>query len=141
MDITQAVLMWLHIATLALGGAAGFAIPVLGAAAARADGAVAEALGGRIRVLQRMGHTALGLFILTGLGLLWLGEWAALANGWFRVKLVLVALLVLAVAGAARSARRAQAGDAAAAARMPAFSAANILLMLGIVFAAVRAFG
>jgi hypothetical protein len=59
---------------------------------------------------------------------------------WFWLKMVLVLLLIVAVIYAGINGKRAQGGDMEAAKRAPMIGAAAMLLLLGVVFAAVFAF-
>lgn len=138
MDTWHTLLLWVHFASIAAGGAASVGIPVVGAAMRSAPAEARPALGGVAMKLSVIGRTALGLLIVTGALLIWSGSGT---NGWFWIKLTLVALLIAGVVLGLRAGAQARGGDSAAAARGAMIGKVNILIFVLIVLAAVLAFG
>ena len=141
MDLLNALLLWIHFGALAVGGAATFGMPVVGAQMAGAAPEGRASLVKAMMVFRKMGGIALGLLILTGLALLWsrYGGTGGLSV-WFWVKMVLVVGFVLLVILGRRNAAKAIAGDRAAAARQPKFAVASGVTLLAIVLCAVLTF-
>ena len=140
MDIVNNLLFWLHLSGLAMGGTAAFAMPLIGrqmASATPETRPVLFAIGDGISSVARAG---LGILIITGPLLAWLKFGFAGFTFWFTIQMVLVVLLLASVVYSGIMAKRAQGGDRAAAGMMPRLGAANLVLLLGIVLAAVFAF-
>jgi uncharacterized membrane protein len=141
MDVVNNILFWLHLGALAVAGAAVFGSPVVGSKLA---GATAEMRPVLFSVLDRfsmMGRGALVVLLISGPLMAWLKLGGAGLGPWFIAKMVLVLLLLVSVIITGIMGKRSQTGDANAIAMMPKLSAANILLVLAIVWCAVFAFG
>jgi uncharacterized membrane protein len=141
MDIVLLILFWIHLVSLALGGAAVFGIPVVGSRMASATAETRPTLFAVADGLSRVGRAALGLLIITGPLMLWLKYGWAAPNVWFWVKMILVLALIVLVIYAGINAKRAQTGDMAAAKRAPVIGMTGVVLYLLVIGAAVAAFG
>ena len=135
------LLYWLHLASIALGGAAVFGIPVVGAMMA---GTEPEARTTMLKVamrLSRVGHIALAALLVTGPLALWSSgiDLATLPN-WFWVKLLLVLGLIFMVGFATRNTKRVVAGDPDAAQRAPKIGLTILLTYLSVLGMAVLTF-
>ena len=141
MDILNNVLFWIHLVSLALGGAATFGIPVVGRMMATATGETRPTLFKVAHGLSSVGRAGLGGLIITGPLMVWLkfGGTAGFTT-WFWAKMVLVLLLIVVVVWAGMNAKRAEGGDVAAAKRAPMIGGLGALLLLGVIFCAVFAF-
>lgn len=139
MDIVYKLLLWVHLMALAMGGAATFGHPVLGAIGASTPEARPHLM--RVgRVITMIGRSAIVLLVLTGLAMMWLvHDWGAMSVA-FWLKLLVVVALIANVIAAGLLAKRAAAGDVAAAARLPVLSKIGIGLLLLIVLFAVLTF-
>ena len=136
----HSVLLWVHLVGIALGGAAAFGHPVVGVLRNRHPDA-APVLGQVADTLGKVGSAGLGLLLVSGPALVWLGYDLGQMSVAFWVKMGLVVVLVANIITAKRSARLADAGDPAAAARMPVLTLLGAGLMLALLAAAVAAFG
>ncbi|MDF1854694.1 hypothetical protein [Pseudooceanicola sp.] len=133
------LMLFVHFAALALGGAATFGSPLLALQIARTPVDQRTTILPLVPVIQKTGRAAIGLLIFSGAALAGLGDlWDK--SAWFWGKLLLVALLVLSIVVATRAARAGAAGDAAAAARARLLGRSNIALLLLIILGAVLAF-
>jgi hypothetical protein len=138
-DALVIFLFWIHLLSLALGGAAAFGIPVVGS---RIGGAPAEqrpTLFWIADTLSNIGRVALAALIITGPLLLWLQH--VEPTTWFWVKMVLVVLMLITVIWAGINAKRAEHGDMAAARRAPALGIMALSIYILIILSAVLAFG
>jgi hypothetical protein len=142
------VLLITHFIGLALGLGTGFAMMRLGASTKDMDAGERAKLMNRAMVLSKNGSMGLGLLLLSGLAMLWLGGGMALlrAAGWpFHVKLTLV-VIAMGLVGAMQSAqarlRRSvtAAETQAVAAKLPRLGMATTFTTLLIVVMAVLAF-
>lgn len=142
MDIFNSLLLWVHLAALALGGVASFGIPVVGSKMAAATPETRPLLFSIIMGLSQVGRVGFGLLIVTGPLLFWL-KWNFTAPDimWFSIKMVLVVVLLGLVIFAGINATRVQGGDRAAATRQPQIGMASVVTFLLIVLSAVFAFG
>jgi uncharacterized membrane protein len=142
MDFVVQFLFWVHLVSLAAGGAAVFGIPIVGSRVATAPAEVRPVLFGISNRLSGMGRGALVLLIISGPLMIWL-KYGGRADFtyWFWVKMALVALLLVLVIYAGINAKRAQTGDVAAARRAPPLSMAAVVLYLCIIASAVLNFG
>lgn len=140
MEVLNEILIWIHIASLGLGGAAVFGLPVVRSKMAAATPETRQQLFSIANGLSTLGRAGLGLLIVTGPLLYWLKFNGAAPNVWFTVKLVLVAILIGVVIYAGINGKRAQAGDMAAAQRAPAIGIASMVLYLAVIATAVAAF-
>lgn len=134
------LLMTVHFIGLAMGGAAGIGLPVVGAVAGRVPPAERGSIARMVKPLKIVGHAGMGLLLLTGAVLATTGGYWSAASGWFWVKLAAVALLIAGIVAGGRAGRRAFAGDAAAAQRARQIGIANIALLVLILLAASLAF-
>jgi uncharacterized membrane protein len=132
--------LWLHLASLGLGGAATFGIPILGMVAGNAPAEGRPTVGQAVERLSRAGRFAMGVLIFTGLFMIWGSYGLAGLSGWFWVKMVLVAAMIVLMVISARNGARARAGDTAAQARQPLLGGIGIGLLLAIILTAVLTF-
>ena len=141
MDILNNVLFWIHLVSLALGGAASFGIPVVGSMMPTATAETRPVLFKVADGLSKVSRGGLAGLIITGPLLVWLkfGGTAGF-TGWFWAKMVLVVLLIVVIVWAGMNAKRAEGGDMAAAKRAPMIGGIAMLLLLAVVFCAVFAF-
>lgn len=138
----NAILLWLHLGALALGGVATFGLPVIGARMGAAEPAGKAALGGVIVSFTKLANIALGTLIVTGLIMAWLrfGQAKMPVSAWFWVKMLAVVVLLGVIHMGRANARRAMGGDATAASRIPAYGKAGMASFLAVVACAVLAF-
>jgi putative membrane protein len=136
----NSLLLFLHLLALAVGGAASFGHPLIGAAMGRSPEA-RPALAGIGRALTMMGRGAVTVLIVTGVLLIWSKWGGAVWTIWFVLKLVAVAALLALMVYAPRIARRASQGDMAAAARIRTISPLGPVILAAVVLFAVLAFG
>lgn len=141
MEIVNNILFWIHLTALAMGGAATFGMPVVGAQLAKATPETAPVLfkvGHGISTVSRAG---LALLIITGPLLVWLKFGGSGGfNFWFWIKMVGVLLLLVDVIYAGILFKRAEHGDRSAGAMLPRVGGAGLVLLLIIVFSAVFTF-
>lgn len=141
MDIVINLLVWLHFAGLVIGMGAGFSS---GQVAMRIGGAPVEArpvLADTYKALARLGHTGLGILIVTGLMILFMKYGTPMGMGvWFWIKMALVVVLIVVIGFGTRNAKKAQTGDAAAIALAPKLGAASGITGFLIILSAVFAF-
>ena len=134
-------LFWLHLASIALGGAAVFGIPVVGAMISSAK---QEDRGTLLQVairLSRVGHVALACLLITGPAALWAsGLYLSGLPHWFWAKMLLVASLIPLVIFASRNTKRVAHGDQAAAARAPKIGLSILVVYLSVLAMAVLSF-
>ena len=137
----NALLLWLHLGALALGGAATFGLPVVGARMGAAEPAGKQALVGVIMALTKLSNIALSTLFVTGLILVW-SKYGGPGHMplWFWVKMMLLVGLIGAIHMGRATAKKAMGGDTAAAARQPTLSRIGIGLFLLVVLTAVLAF-
>jgi uncharacterized membrane protein len=141
MDIFVKLILWVHLLSLVLAGCATFAAPAVRRMMMKADAGQRPVYVPILAKLSALGRMALVLLILSGLTLIW-AKYGGFSgqNGWFHVKMTLVALVALTAIFGVFNARKAQAGDAAAIARMPTLSKVGSVLVIATVFAAAFAF-
>jgi uncharacterized membrane protein len=141
MDVLVNLLFWIHLTALALGGAAAFAMPVVGRRIPAAGPELRPSLFAIADGLSKLGRIAFGLLIVTGPLIVWLryGGTAGF-TGWFWAKMVFVVLLLIAVIAAGINGKRAEAGDATALQRAPLFGMSAAILFLLVILCAVFAF-
>ena len=137
----QIVLLWIHLVCLAMGGAATFGMPVIGAMMGSAPGEARASLFAAGKRISTISRGALVGLIVTGVILVVIGPGFGGVGAWFWVKMALVVALIAGIVQASRAWRAAYAGDAAAAGRARTLGLVNIGLLLGIVLAAILAFG
>lgn len=141
MDIVNNLLLWIHLVALAVGGAASFGIPVIGA---RMPGAPAEArpvLQSAIKGISTISRAALVVLLITGPLLVWLKfDGVSGFDVWFWIKMVLVAALLAGVIYSGILFSRAVKGDMAAAKRQPMVGMVSMIVLIGIILSAVLAF-
>ena len=134
-------LFWLHLASIVLGGAAVFGIPVVGAMISSANQEERETLLKVAIRLSKVGHVALGSLLITGPVALWASgmQLSGLPN-WFWVKMILVASLIPLVIFASRNTKRVADGDQTAAARAPKIGFSILIVYLSVLAMAVLSF-
>jgi uncharacterized membrane protein len=140
-DILNNLLFWVHLSALALGGAATFGLPVVGAQMRTATPETRPVLFKIAHGISRVSRAGLGLLIITGPLMVWLkfGGTAGFTN-WFWAKMVLVVLLLIAVIYAGINMNAAEKGDMSAAKRAPMIGGVAMLLLLGVILCAVFTF-
>jgi protoporphyrinogen IX oxidase len=142
MEILNNILFWLHLVSLSVGGAASFGIPVVGAMMPTAPAEARPTLFKVMKGLSTVGRGALVGLIVTGPLLVWLKYGGTSGfTWWFWLKMVLVVILIGLIAWAGINARRAESGDMEAIKRGPMIGGAAMLVLLGVIFTAVFAFG
>lgn len=134
MDYGFAALLFLHFLGLMLVSAA--FLPLLGMMGG------AGAAPTTSRLLTRLGHYGIGLAIVTGPLMIWLryGGFDGI-NHWFWVKMLFLLTLAAGVVLSAISARKMRAGDQAAMVRVRNGRLIASISLVGVVLAAVLAFG
>jgi uncharacterized membrane protein SirB2 len=142
MDVLNAVLLWVHLGALALGGAATFGLPAVASQMPKATPEGRGSLVAAMMLLGRLGGIAIGLLILSGLVLIWshFGGPGAMSP-WFWAKIALVAGFIALISVSRRNAAKAIAGDRVAAGRQRYFGLASVVTLLTIVLLAVLALG
>ena len=142
MEIVNGILFWIHLVALVGGGATGVVMPIIGRQMPTASPEVRAALlalGYRVSVA---GRGAIGALIVTGPLLFWLKwDFSPTSMIWFGIKMVLVVALLIGVIIGGINLKKAQSGDAAAAATARKVGPINGIILLGIILAAVFAFG
>lgn len=142
MEIINGILFWIHLVALVGGGATAVVMPILGrqmATATPETRAALLAVGYRVSVA---GRGAIGALLVTGPLLFWLKwDFSASSMIWFGIKMVLVVALLIGVVIGGINLKKAQSGDAAAAATARKVGPINGVILLGIILAAVFAFG
>ena len=142
MDYLNSALLWIHLVSLAAGGAATFGIPVVGGKIGGANPETRPLLFSIVHGLSRIGRTALGLLIITGPLLVWLKYGGTSGfTFWFWVKMVLVVLLLGVVIYAGINTKKAEAGDREAAMRAPKIGMTATALFVLVIGSAVLTFG
>lgn len=141
MDIVIKLLLAVHIVAFVAGGA-GSVVGLI--VAPRLAGATAEARAAYFGVMNRLssvGKLAMGALLVTGPLLLWL-KYGGLggANGWFWVKMVLVAVMLFGMIYGGINFKKAQGGDVAAGKRAAMARRITGLSLLGVLLSAVLAF-
>jgi uncharacterized membrane protein len=141
MDYLNPILLWLHLASLAVAGATVFGMPVIMANMAGVGADVRPRVAAIAKRLMMLSRGALVVLLVTGPLLVWLkyGGWAGY-NLWFWVKMALVAIQIGIVVFAGINAKRAQSGDAAAMQRAPMISMVGMVTFLLIIATAVLTF-
>jgi protoporphyrinogen IX oxidase len=141
MDYLNQLLLWIHLVSLAAGGAATFGIPVVGGKIGGASAETRPVLFSIVHGLSRIGRTAIGLLIVTGPLMVWLkyGGTAGFTY-WFWVKMALVVILLGLIIFAGINTKRGEGGDVDAAKRGPVIGMAAMLTFLLVVASAVLAF-
>ncbi|GAB1480755.1 hypothetical protein MASR2M74_33380 [Paracoccaceae bacterium] len=129
MDILYKALIWCHLLGIALGGAASFGHPVLGAIADSTPEARPFVLraGKALGALGRAGIVAL---VGSGVLMIWLAYDIRAMPAVFWVKMVLVVALVVNVVMAGLAAKAVAEGNTAAGARLPVHGVIGVALML-----------
>ncbi len=142
MEIVNTLAFWLHFVGLALGGVAAFGIPLTAARIHGAEPAGRPALAQVIQVFSKAGSAGIGTLILTGLIMTFTKlDGFAGQSPWFHAKLALVVVLVGVIVVNKKLGAKAMQGDAKAAVVARKMSMVGILLLAGIIFSAVKAFG
>jgi hypothetical protein len=140
MDILYKLLLWLHLTGLAMGGAAAFGHPVLGAIGARSPEARPHMMRAS-KALSGVGRAAIGILIVTGVIMVAQSYDLAALPITFWIKMVLVVALVANVITAGLAAKAMAAGNAALGSRLALQAKIGVALILLITLFAVLAFG
>ena len=139
MDLFYKLLIWCHLLGIALGGAASFGHPVVGAIA----DSTAEARPHMMRaakVLGSVGRAGIGFLVISGALMLWLAHDLSTLGAVFWAKMALVVALVINVILASRASRALAGGDMSAAERLPVHAKIGVALMLLLLAFGVLAF-
>lgn len=139
MDMLYKILLWGHLLGIALGGAASFGHPVLGAIADSTPEARPHMMRAA-KALGTIGRAGIGFLVVSGALMLWLAHDLSTLSGVFWAKMGLVVLLVGNVILASRAARALAGGDETAAARLPIHAMIGLALMLLLLAFGVLAF-
>jgi uncharacterized membrane protein len=141
MELLVAILVWIHLSAVAVGGAAAFGGPIVGRRLAGASVETRAQLFGIAAQLSTLGRAAVAVLIVTGPLIVWLeyGGFGGL-NFWFWIKMALLVIFLAVIVLAGLSAKRARGGDMEAAKRMPMLSMASMVIFLAILFSAVMSF-
>ncbi|MEQ1770965.1 MAG: hypothetical protein ABL879_14115 [Devosia sp.] len=140
MDYLLPFLFWVHLLSLAVGGAAVFGIPLIGAKVPTTAAEMRPVLFGIITQLSSLGRAAFALLLVSGLLMFWFKYGWVSPGPWFAVKMVLVALMLGNIIYSGINAKRAQSGDMAATKRGPQLSVLGVALFLLVIATAVLAF-
>lgn len=134
MDLVFSALLFSHLVGLMLIAAA--FLPLLGM---MGNGSVAPTTS---RLLNRFGHYGMGIALISGPLMIWqrYGGFDGISH-WFWVKMLFLLVLAVGVVMSAVSARKMRAGDGAATARVRAGRIIATVSLVGVVSAAVLAFG
>lgn len=132
----------LHFLGIAAGVGVAFAMPVLGAVAARMPAGEGDQFMLRAAALSKLSAAGLSVAILSGGALMGLSHGLWQAGGWpFWLKLALVAALVAVLGAIHLQQSKAARGTDAALALLPKLGATALALSIAIVVLAVVAFG
>ncbi|MBD8064237.1 hypothetical protein IC608_01940 [Devosia sp. PTR5] len=142
MDIVINLLIWVHIVAFVAGGSNSVVGPVIGARLASASPDQRAGYFGVMNALSQVGKVAMVTLLVTGPLVLFL-KYGGLggASIWFWIKMALVALMLAAIIYGGIQFKKSQAGDAAAGHRAEAAHRVTGLAFLGVLLAAVFAFG
>lgn len=142
MEILFKLVLWVHLVSIAIGGAASFGIPALLGLVAKAEPMQRPVFGQAIMRLAAIGRMGVALLIVTGVLMVsWKYGGVAELSYWFWLKMLLVLCLIGLVIFNIFNGRKLRAGDAVAAARAPELARLGMALLAGIVLTAVLAFG
>ena len=139
MDIFYKALIWCHLLGIALGGAASFGHPVLGAIADSTPEARPFAMRAG-KGLSSLGRAGIVALVVSGALMIWLAYDITAMPGVFWVKMALVVVLVVNVVMAGRAAKAMAGGDMAAGARLPVHGMIGVALMLLLLAFGILAF-
>lgn len=141
MDIFNNLLLWIHLSALAVGGAATFGIPAVGALVGGASPEGRPLLFKAIQRLSTVGRAAFVVLIISGPLLFWL-KWSGSAPeaAWFGAKMALVLVLLGILIWSGINSRQATTGNLEAAKRQPVLGIAGATTLLAIVLCAAFAF-
>lgn len=141
MEIITNVLLWLHFIGVAMALGGGMALAVTGPQFMANVAEYPELMWAVETALSRVGSTGLAVLLITGPLMVWLrfGGTAAM-NGWFWLKMVLVAIATVAVGMHHVTGKRFRRGDQAALSGMAISGRVAGISMVAIVLCAVFAF-
>jgi hypothetical protein len=140
MNIVVNILFWIHLLSLALGGAAAFGIKVASGPMPSVAPEPRPTLLAIMKGLSNVGRTGIGLLIITGPLLVWL-KYGGVGGFtfWFWIKMALVVVLLAGVIyGGILLERTARGGPPSP--LLPRLGLINMLVFLAIIFSAVFAF-
>jgi protoporphyrinogen IX oxidase len=140
MELVNNILFWIHLTSLALGGAAAFGIPVVASRMPKVAAEVRPTLMQIIKGISTVGRVGLGLLIVTGPLMVWLkyGGFGGFGT-WFWVKMALIVVLLAGVIYSGILGKRADAGGPPSP-MMARIGMINTIVLVAIVFSAVMAF-
>lgn len=142
MDVLINLLFWIHLVSLALGGAAVFGLPVVGSKMPAATPEQRAALGKVAKQLSTIGRGAFGALVVTGPLVLWLRYgWTPPNGAWFGIKMLFVLILLGVIIYSGINGKRAEGGDTAAARRAPMIGMVGMFTFVLLILSAVFAFG
>jgi putative membrane protein len=141
MDILNNILLWVHLVSLSVGGAASFGIPVIGAMMPTASAEARPFLFKAMKGISTVSRGGLAGLIITGPLLVWLKFGGTTGfTFWFWLKMVLVLILIGLIVWAGINAKRAEGGNMDAVKRAPMIGGLAMITLLAVVFSAVFAF-
>jgi len=140
MSLANDLAMTVHFVGLFMGGASAFGLPVIGALTSKAEPEHKPVLGQVVKPLKMIGHTGLGLLLLSGFAMATAGGVWGAGLVVFWLKLAAVIALIAGIVFAGKTSAKAMSGDAEAAAKMPKLSMINVSLVVLILLLAVFAF-
>lgn len=142
MPVIVKLLIWLHLLALIMGFAGGIAMSQIGPRLAAAAPDQRATWWPLANTFTGISHAGLVLLLITGPLILWLKYQGASAVGAaFGVKMGLMVLAIIAIGVSSWGKARLKRGDEGGAKLMAAMGPVIMLLMLGVVLAAVFAFG
>jgi uncharacterized membrane protein len=141
MEVLNNILLWIHLVSLSLGGAASFGIPVVAGLMPSSTPDTRQVLFKAMKGLSTVSRAGLVGLIVTGPLLVWLRYGGTSGfTWWFWLKMVLVVVLIVLIGWAGMNARQAERGELEAIKRGPRIGGAAMLVLLAIVLSAVFAF-
>ncbi len=142
MPVLVNLLIWVHLLALAMGFAGGIGMSQIGPRLAAAAPDQRATWWPLANVFTRISHIGLGLLLVTGPLILWLKfHGASGLNAAFAIKMGLIVLAVIAIGFSDWGKARLKKGDEGGARVMAACGPLIMLIMLGVVLAAVFTFG
>ncbi|RUT35169.1 hypothetical protein EMQ25_04280 [Arsenicitalea aurantiaca] len=142
MDIVINLLIWAHLIALVAGGSNSVVMPMIGARLPSAPAETRAALFAMGLAMAQVGKIAMGVLLVTGPLALWLkyGGFGGM-NAWFWVKMALIVVMLVSIVSGGIAFKRASGGEMAALERAELFGKVTLVAALGVVLAAIFAFG